>query len=352
MCACLKKFKADLKFLQSLFAKDHERFRVTTSSLDEISCMFLCSDGQQISASASILENYPQTPPVWFSDSENPMVLELLSDLSQTSGNNNLILPQIQRLLSGLCDAFHLPVPQELSNFPMISEGIEKSPSQLNDLDSEDEEDYHYEMEEVDDTSKSKSDLAPEGVLVLNKLIKLQREQHLQGTVCGTVTATDHIYRSEYFKNGVYQFDLVNDNLYEWYVKLKRVDPDSQLAQDLVALKKKGRQDYILLHFIFPREYPYDPPFVHVVSPCISGGFVLDGGAICMELLTKQGWSSVYSIEAVILQIAATIVKCNAHVRFQSLSRQYSLVEAQESFKSLVHIHERGGWYTPPKEDG
>ena len=40
--------------------------------------------------------------------------------------------------------------------------------------------------------------------------------------------------------------------------------------------------------FCFQESFPFDPPFVRVVYPVISGGYVLGGGAICMELLTKQ----------------------------------------------------------------
>lgn len=47
-----------------------------------------------------------------------------------------------------------------------------------------------------------------------------------------------------------------------------------------------------------------------------TGGYVLLGGAICMELLTKQGWSSAYTVEAVIMQIAATLVKGKARILF------------------------------------
>lgn len=35
-----------------------------------------------------------------------------------------------------------------------------------------------------------------------------------------------------------------------------------------------------------------------------------------MELLTKQGWSSAYSLESLILQIAATLVKGKARIQF------------------------------------
>lgn len=51
------------------------------------------------------------------------------------------------------------------------------------------------------------------------------------------------------------------------------------------------------------------------------GGYVLLGGAICMELLTKHGWSSAYTVEAVIMQIAATLVKKKARILFGSQTK-------------------------------
>lgn len=96
---------------------------------------------------------------------------------------------------------------------------------------------------------------------------------------------------------------------------------------------------------------------MRVVHPIISGGYVLLGGAICMELLTKQGWSSAYTVEAVIMQISATLVKGKARIQFQggggsgkvcSGQGQYSLARAQQSFKSLVQIHEKSGTYLFP----
>lgn len=40
----------------------------------------------------------------------------------------------------------------------------------------------------------------------------------------------------------------------------------------------------------------------------IEGGYVMGGGALCMELLTQKGWSSIYTIEKVILQIITTMI--------------------------------------------
>nr|CAI5859809.1 unnamed protein product [Callosobruchus analis] len=140
----------------------------------------------------------------------------------------------------------------------------------------------------------------------------------------------------------MYQIELVNDSLYEWNVRLMSVDPDSPLSHDLAVLKEKEGKDAILLNMLFKDTYPFEPPFVRVVHPIISGGYVLVGGAICMELLTKQGWSSAYTVEAVIMQISATLVKGAAKVCSQH-GGQYSLARAQQSFKSLVQIHEKNG---------
>ena len=87
---------------------------------------------------------------------------------------------------------------------------------------------------------------------------------------------------------GLFQVELVNDSLYEWNVKICRVDTDSPLAADLVTLKEREGKDHILLSFMFKDTFPFDPPFVRMVHPVLSGGYVLDGGALCMELMTPQ----------------------------------------------------------------
>ncbi|MBZ3871582.1 Ubiquitin-conjugating enzyme E2 Q2 [Sciurus carolinensis] len=113
----------------------------------------------------------------------------------------------------------------------------------------------------------------------------------------------------------------------------------------LEKIRKTQRQDQM-------DNFPFDPTFVRVVLPVLSGGYVLGGGALCIELLTKQGWSSAYSMKLVIMQINATLVKGKAKVQFGANKNQYNLARAQQSYNSIVQIHEKNGWYTPPKEDG
>jgi len=89
-----------------------------------------------------------------------------------------------------------------------------------------------------------------------------------------------------------------------------KVDPDSELAKDLAKETKKQ----IDLSLKFAANFPFEPPFVRVIAPVISRGYVQPGGAICMELLTKDGWSSAYSIESLIMQIGATLIKVMSHM--------------------------------------
>lgn len=84
---------------------------------------------------------------------------------------------------------------------------------------------------------------------------------------------------------GNIQAELIDDNLFEWHVRLYHLDPESPLAQDMVELDVPS----ILLHLIFPDNFPFAPPFMRVVEPRIEKGFVMEGGAICMELLTPRG---------------------------------------------------------------
>lgn len=113
------------------------------------------------------------------------------------------------------------------------------------------------------------------------------------------------IQRMEHRPDSTFTAELVNDNLFEWHIRLHKIDPESKLATDMGELGIP----HILLHVKFPDNFPFTPPFMRVISPRIEKGYVMEGGAICMELLTPRGWASAYTIEAVITQFAASVVK-------------------------------------------
>uniref|UniRef100_A0AAY4CXY0 E2 ubiquitin-conjugating enzyme n=1 Tax=Denticeps clupeoides TaxID=299321 RepID=A0AAY4CXY0_9TELE len=323
--------KAELKFLESIFDPNHERFRILDWKPDELSCQFNVTGEKLLIIHCNITESYPSTSPIWFVESDDPSLTEVLERLEDVRKGSTL---------HGTTD-------------DITSDEEEEEEQDIEDLD-------HYDMKE-DGTGKTSEDdgIEKDNLAILEKIRKNHRQDHLNGAVSGSVQASDRlmkelreIYRSQSYKTGIYSVELVSDSLYDWHVKLRTVDPDSPLHSDLQVLKEKEGMDYILLSFSYKDNFPFDPPFVRVVSPVLSGGYVLGGGALCMELLTKQGWSSAYSIESVIMQINATLVKGKARVQFGANKNQYNLARAQQSYKSLVQIHEKNGWYTPPKEDG
>nr|XP_061812724.1 ubiquitin-conjugating enzyme E2 Q2-like isoform X6 [Nerophis lumbriciformis] len=330
--------KAELKFLESIFDPNHERFRIIDWKPDELSCQFNVTGEKLLIIHCNITESYPSTSPIWFVDSDDPSLAEVLERLEDVRKGNTLHGPSDE-------------VTSEEDEEEEMGEDIDLD----QDLD-------HYDMKEEEpvDGKKSEDDgIEKEHLAILEKIRKNQRQDHLNGAVSGSVQASDRlmkelreIYRSQSYKTGIYSVELVNDSLYDWHIKLRTVDPDSPLHSDLQVLKEKEGVDYILLNFSYKDNFPFDPPFVRVVAPVLSGGYVLGGGALCMELLTKQGWSSAYSIESVIMQINATLVKGKARVQFGANKNQYNLARAQQSYKSLVQIHEKNGWYTPPKKDG
>uniref|UniRef100_A0A669P015 E2 ubiquitin-conjugating enzyme n=1 Tax=Phasianus colchicus TaxID=9054 RepID=A0A669P015_PHACC len=329
--------KAELKFLESIFDKDHERFRIVSWKLDELHCQFVLlppppgsgpPPPPPLTIHCNITESYPSSSPIWFVESDDPNLTSVLERLEDIKKSNTL---------NGTTEE----VTSEEEEEEDMGEDIE-------DLD-------HYDMKEEEPVDGKKSEdegIEKENLAILEKIRKNQRQDHLNGAVSGSVQASDRlmkelrdIYRSQSYKTGIYSVELVNDSLYEWHVKLLKVDPDSPLHSDLQVLKEKEGVEYILLNFSFKDNFPFDPPFVRVVSPVLTGGYVLGGGALCMELLTKQGWSSAYSIESVIMQINATLVKGKARVQFGANKNQYNLARAQQSYKSLVQIHEKNGMY-------
>ncbi|XP_060524856.1 ubiquitin-conjugating enzyme E2 Q1 [Cylas formicarius] len=382
--ACLNTLKQEIRTLESVFGKTHERFQIVSASVDELSCRFIGKNGKKYAIHANITETYPSVPPVWFADSEETSITNAVQILSNTEGVDNHVVHQVIILLRELCRLHAVSEPPDIDRLRILDiqtlnriesnieamedEGLdsdaempESDGAADDDTDDDEDEDLAMEMEE---SGRPKADeMGVEHLATLERLRQNQRQDYLKGSVSGSVQATDRlmkelrdIYRSDSFKNKMYQIELVNDSLYEWNVRLMAVDPDSPLSHDLQMLKEKEGKDAILLNMLFKDTYPFEPPFVRVVHPIISGGYVLVGGAICMELLTKQGWSSAYTVEAVIMQISATLVKGKARIQFgpQKVCSQgqYSLARAQQSFKSLVQIHEKNGWFTPPKEDG
>lgn len=143
------------------------------------------------------------------------------------------------------------------------------------------------------------------------------------------------------------------ENMYQWIVELHSFDHDLPLSQDMKAAGLTS----VVLEMRFTNAWPFAPPFVRVIKPRFlpfaqrGGGHVLEGGAICMELLTNSGWSAVSSIESVLLQVRLAMSERERPARLASESRHgsgrsgvYGVGEAMAAYERACRSH---GWAIP-----
>lgn len=140
------------------------------------------------------------------------------------------------------------------------------------------------------------------------------------------------------------------NNLYQWIIELHSFPSDLPLAKDMA----KSNITSIVLEFRFGPTYPINPPFVRVVRPRFlpfmngGGGHVTAGGALCMQLLTNNGWSPVNTIESVLLQVRLAIMSTDpkpARLLGQGQSGygggDYGIWEAIDAYERACKTH---GW--------
>merc|ERR1719223_1466677 len=127
------------------------------------------------------------------------------------------------------------------------------------------------------------------------------------------------------------------DSMEKWKIVLFGFDEDSNLAKDLKTIGMDG----VELEMSFPEQYPFQPPFVRVTRPKFKRqtGFVMNG-ALCMELLTSDGWNPINDIESVIVSIRSLLVvgdgRLEAAVSMPSKERELLLEAAKNGKKAPV----------------
>lgn len=150
------------------------------------------------------------------------------------------------------------------------------------------------------------------------------------------------------------------ENVYQWIVELHSFHTFSinNAPLPLVADMKKANAKSIVVEIRFGPDFPYSPPYIRVIRPRFlpftqgGGGHIVIGGAMCMELLTNSGWSSVMSMESVLMQVRMAIAsepfaRLEGKSSSSSLSSRnnYGAAEAAEGYLRACNSH---GWKVPP----
>lgn len=123
-----------------------------------------------------------------------------------------------------------------------------------------------------------------------------------------------------------FKLSLVDeDHLNKWYIEFKHDEIGTNIK----------------LYIEF-NNYPFDPPFIHIVYPRFIRGtaHITSDGAICMESLTSSGWSSLVSIENLLIQIKALIIDGKGKIDYTNTSF-YTYNNAKTSFAITAKVH---GW--------
>ena len=140
------------------------------------------------------------------------------------------------------------------------------------------------------------------------------------------------------------------DSMDKWTIKLFQFDEDSNLAKDLLVVGINA----VELEMSFPDDYPFEPPFVRVVKPRFKRqtGFVMNG-ALCMELLTKDGWNPINDIESVIVSIRSLLtigdgrLQAASELSTSSYKARLEAAQKKHSGKQPESKRQKG----PEKED-
>jgi len=375
-----EKLKAEINKLSNFFDSTNQNqlpaIKLKTfKSMDELKLTYRSKTEQNHNFTCSIPQDYPNIRPIWFSESDHDVILQVLEEIQENEELKTITL-MVAYFLERISTLFDEKLTDQLESFLKSSKQTKSSTGLSNGENSsannnavivisDDDED-----EDIDDQSDEMLGLEPmvrrieprlpaeddgDGMPAEKKRLLDKIKRNCVPGHSNSIQASDRlmkeiksIHKSENYKSGVYQYDLINENLYNWKISLNKLDPDSNLGKEL----EKAKQS-IELHFLFPKEYPFEPPFVRVTKPVLRGGFVQSGGAICLEVLTKQGWCATYSIESLIMQISASLVQGKARLdKTRSARDFYSLENARRNFSTIERVHANGRWYTPPKSAG
>ena len=144
--------------------------------------------------------------------------------------------------------------------------------------------------------------------------------------------------------------NLIN-NMYQWVVEMHSFPKELPLAQDMKAAGLTS----VVLEMRFTSQYPFSPPFIRVVKPRFlpfgqgGGGNVTDGGAMCMEVLTNNGWSASLTIESLLLQVRLLVSDTERPARLARRSGydEQSTYGIGEAMAAYIRACQQHGWTVP-----
>lgn len=108
--------------------------------------------------------------------------------------------------------------------------------------------------------------------------------------------------------------DPEGEDLRVWTLRIltSGVDATSTLGK---ALRTAGAQA-IEFEMVVPRGFPVEPPLLRAIRPRFGQGsfFVHQYGALCLEILSKQGWTPAMPLAQLGVQVKAMMSQGSGHI--------------------------------------
>lgn len=138
-----------------------------------------------------------------------------------------------------------------------------------------------------------------------------------------------------------YSAEIVDDDIYLWRVNLytDKFDPDHPFTKSLLEYGIS----YVQFEMRFPERYPFEPPFVRVVSPRFEfrTGHITINGAICHQILAYGEWAASYFVSTLMTDIKCNILEGEAKLDKAKWDNPYSAYEAKADYERVMRSH---GW--------
>lgn len=127
-----------------------------------------------------------------------------------------------------------------------------------------------------------------------------------------------------------------DSNINIWYLEMFRVDNEKLQKQ----MSKLGIE-CIQMEIIFKDNYPFEPPFIRIISPHFieRKGHITTGGSFCVDILTTQKWSSANSIETLMTALKLIMLTGDAEIDETKKNKIYNLDEAVDAFNRALKAH-------------
>lgn len=144
----------------------------------------------------------------------------------------------------------------------------------------------------------------------------------------------------------MFSIDYDESNVHKWTVNMPSctfLADNEALFKDLEAwAHEHGKPASVVMEVIFPTDYPRGPPFARIVRPRFvqRTGHVTDGGSLCTELLTQEGWTPSIGGAALLLSLHQILNDGEGRVN-RFVEYDYSFAEARQAFERVARDH---GW--------